>query len=430
MTQEFLDTAYRIGRQIADQAIWYGDRCNWTGSLPQEGVSGRVTLTEVALGPDLYGGTSGIAFFLAQLYAATGDEDIRRVTLGAIRQALSRADVSTETQISRLGLYGGRIGIALAVASVGAALSHWALLERATDLLAAADPAGAGAAEFDLVSGRAGTIIGLLALHELLHEEGLVEQAIRAADHLLEGVKPGAAWYSWTSPSFPKSRPLTGFSHGTAGAGYALCELSAVTGMASYGQAAQRAFDYERHLFDAEAENWPDLRGDRSRLQRSFATFWCHGAPGIALSRLRAHELSQDRMCRSEAITAIGTTHRAVTAAIASHRGNYSLCHGLAGNAEVLLHAARMLGGDRSQDRALALRIAELGREAYARSGSWPCGVTDGQTPNLFLGLAGTGLFYLRIHDPAVPSVLLPVPGAFAAAHRETEAPARADRSP
>ena len=151
MTQDFLDTAYRIGRQIADQAIWHSGRCNWTGSLPQEGASGRVAMTEVALGPDLYGGTSGIAFFLAQLYAATGDEDIRRVALGAIRQALSRVDVSTEAQLSNLGLYGGRGGIALAAASVGSALGDWALLEQAADVLPGTGPADAGAGGFDLV---------------------------------------------------------------------------------------------------------------------------------------------------------------------------------------------------------------------------------------------------------------------------------------
>ena len=39
----------------------------------------------------------------------------------------------------------------------------------------------------------------------------------------------------------------------------------------------------------------------------------------------------------------------------------------------------------------------------HARSGSWPCGVPDGQTPNLFLGLAGTGLFYLRIRRSGGP---------------------------
>jgi hypothetical protein len=40
----------------------------------------------------------------------------------------------------------------------------------------------------------------------------------------------------------------------------------------------------------------------------------------------------------------------------------------------------------------------------------WPCGVMDaGETPNLLLGLAGIGHFFLRLYDSAqVPTVLLP----------------------
>ena len=39
----------------------------------------------------------------------------------------------------------------------------------------------------------------------------------------------------------------------------------------------------------------------------------------------------------------------------------------------------------------------------------WPYGVTSGgETPNLMLGTAGIGYFYLRLYDAAaIPSVLL-----------------------
>jgi hypothetical protein len=41
----------------------------------------------------------------------------------------------------------------------------------------------------------------------------------------------------------------------------------------------------------------------------------------------------------------------------------------------------------------------------------WPCGVPEGgETPNLMLGIAGIGHFYLRLYDPRTPSILLLVP--------------------
>ena len=42
-----------------------------------------------------------------------------------------------------------------------------------------------------------------------------------------------------------------------------------------------------------------------------------------------------------------------------------------------------------------------------ARGASWPCGTRAGETPNLMLGLAGIGHFYLRLYEPSIPSVLI-----------------------
>jgi lantibiotic modifying enzyme len=42
----------------------------------------------------------------------------------------------------------------------------------------------------------------------------------------------------------------------------------------------------------------------------------------------------------------------------------------------------------------------------------WPCGAPGGaETPNLMLGLAGIGYFYLRLYDPIhTPSLLMVIP--------------------
>lgn len=74
-------------------------------------------LTYSTLGPDLYGGTSGVALFLAELAAVTGDELFRRTAIGTIAHALARApDLAVNLDCS---LYSGRVGIAVAAAAVG-----------------------------------------------------------------------------------------------------------------------------------------------------------------------------------------------------------------------------------------------------------------------------------------------------------------------
>jgi len=179
---------------------------------------------------------------------------------------------------------------------------------------------------------------------------------------------------------------------------------------------AEEAFGYERGLCNADARNWPDLRenatpGTPLDGGPSYTLQWCHGAPGMALSRLGTAELLGDPQIRSKAITALETTRDAASAEL--HTGNYSLCHGLAGNAEILIEGEPLLGGKAD---SLAHTIALAGIETYGHPGrSWPTGVPGGHTASLFLGLAGTAGFYLRLNNPAVPSVLLMRPGQFAA---------------
>jgi lantibiotic biosynthesis protein len=406
MTAAWLETARLIGAQIAEQAIWHQDRCNWVGASTGESPGGEPVLTYATLGADLYGGTAGIAVFLAELAAATGEADYRRTALGAIRHALAREPELPPTR--NLGLYTGRIGIALATARAGSLLAEDEMLERSRAMVRHLEGTGS---EFDLISGRAGTIVGLLALDDLLNEPGLLERASLFGEELIGlAVKKARSW-SWASPSGPNARHLLGFSHGASGAGYALCELAHATGDQEFQNAAEKAFSYERSLFDAREANWPDLRSAAPNASRpasaTFMTAWCHGAPGIALSRLRAYELTAEPAYRDEAIVAVATTHRHVRAVAESDAGNYSLCHGLCGNAEVLLHAKSVLGVGGESDENLALRVAETGIDDFVTPGaSWPCGTLGGQTPSLMLGLAGIGLFYLRLHDPSVPSIL------------------------
>jgi lantibiotic modifying enzyme len=112
--------------------------------------------------------------------------------------------------------------------------------------------------------------------------------------------------------------------------------------------------------------------------------------------------------CKEEAITALRTTRGMIEAALRSGIGNFSLCHGLMGNAEVLLYGRQVLGKGLANESALACDVAKAGVEIYAERGlPWPCGTAFGETPNLMLGLAGIGHFFLCLHDPTIPSVLL-----------------------
>jgi lantibiotic modifying enzyme len=190
-------------------------------------------------------------------------------------------------------------------------------------------------------------------------------------------------------------------------------ELTAATGERRFAKAATRGFDYEQSLYDRAAQNWPDLRElvpGRHASATSFATFWCHGGPGIALSRLTALERLGGSRWRSEAEAGLELTRANVERALKHGGSNFSLCHGLAGNAEILADGARVLGHGWERWTAVAAETGVAGAERYGASGPWPGGAGSHEAIGLMLGIAGIGYFYLRAAGAAVPSLLRPDP--------------------
>lgn len=418
-SESFLGIADELGRRLVRDAVWHGDQCNWLGaeSTGRSADSGGARLTYAALGPDLYSGTSGVALFLAELYAAAPASEARRTALGAMQHAIGHYDARVEK--SRLGFYTGGLGIVFAAARVGTLLGDEELLMRAARLLRECVQECPDNREYDLLSGDAGAIVALLILRQLSTDEPLLDLALKLGDRLLLEAHQSPRGSSWKSINQRYRYNLTGFSHGAAGIGYALLELYQATGDVNYLAGAEGGFAYERSWFNAEKGNWPDFREGGVRNGRRFrplaySTFWCHGAPGIGLSRLRACEILKDDVRKNEANTATSTTYAMLKAAIPAANVNFSLCHGLAGNAETLLSARQVLGQEWVDKSRLALEVAGAGIELSKRQGgAWACGVEHGETPSLLLGLAGIGYFYLRLHDPAVPSILMPRPEDF-----------------
>jgi type 2 lantibiotic biosynthesis protein LanM len=377
MNPEFLEIAHRIGARLCRDALWSEGRCNWTGQY----MDGE-TLAYAALGSAIYSGTSGIALFLWRLAEATGDRIVRLTAHAALRQALSTLPHPG------CGLYAGGLGILFAASQIHCECDDDALLRQAEP-----DPR-----TLDLIGGSAGAIAVLLHLYRARGGLRWLEAAARHGDLLLAEAERADNGWSWKTSH--GSRNLTGFSHGTAGIGWALCELWNATGEARFRAAALEAFRYERSCFNPSAPGWPDYRLDPP----TYPGVWCHGLGGIAFSRLRAWQLLGHDDLLEEARIALATVVDRLNL-----DASFCLCHGAGGNADLLLYAAHVLGKEHWRDRAIA-----LGREAAAyferRGQPWRCGLPESnEMPGLMLGMAGIGYFYLRLADPArIPTVLLP----------------------
>jgi len=404
----FLEQASALARRICRDAIWSDGSCNWIG--PFIDSSNIWDIRQRSFGPDLYSGTSGVALFLASIAKQAPERLVRKTAEGAARHAHRHAaDLSPALRAS---VYSGRIGIAWALIRIGELLDDPTWREKGIALLDGID-LGAADAGHDVMSGYAGAIPVLLELSRLYTRPAWVELASRWGDELERTATKSAEGWSWKMielPGQPAGRNLTGFSHGTAGIGWALFELFEVTREPRFQNAAEEAFRYERTHYSAENENWPDfrdfLRPPGSPDAPNFGTSWCHGAPGIALSRLRAWRLTGNPEALQEAEAAVRTTRRTLESPDAVKAG-FSLCHGCAGNADVLIEADRNLGAP--DLRAIAEAIGRLGIEQFeSQRLPWPCGLPGaGETTNLMLGTAGIGYFYLRLADPKTPTLLM-----------------------
>ncbi|MGH9401083.1 MAG: type 2 lanthipeptide synthetase LanM [Terriglobia bacterium] len=404
----FLEAADRIGNTLCRDALWAGSRCNWLGDS-MEGVQNSWKVVHRVFGPDLYGGTSGVSLFLARLFALTGDKPHRTAAEGGIGQALSRLEDINPG--ARIGFYSGLTGIAYALIETGEILDRPDFVAKALKLLEGLLRDDANSQGLDVVSGSAGAIPVLLKIFRAHPNDFLLELATRHAKRLLNTAEKDDTGWSWNTLQIPVERNLTGFSHGTAGIAWALLEIFRHTHEEAFRQAAEQALRYERHWFNSEQQNWPDFRSPsgpqaNSHAGPNFMTAWCHGAPGIGLSRLRAYQILGDLILRNEAEIALRTTEKALVQP--PGQGNYCLCHGLAGNAELLILASQVL---ENNDLIQGAEQTGLQGVSIYQKGNlpWPCGVLGGgETPNLMLGLAGIGYFYLRLYDPLKnPSILL-----------------------
>jgi type 2 lantibiotic biosynthesis protein LanM len=394
---KFLKAADYIGARLCRDAIWAGERCNWLGDS-MEHISDTWSIVHRALGPELYGGTSGIAFFLGQLFDVTREKIFGITAKGAIRQAISKlADFDSTASA---GFYSGQTGVAYVLFRLGEIFDDQEFIEQGLQVLQSLAEQDVKRQGLDVISGSAGAIPVLLDIQHRYPHEFILSLALKHGVHLLDTAQKNQHGWSWDTLSGQVYKNLTGFSHGAAGISWALLELYRETKQDRFLAAAEQGFMYERHWFNTQYQNWPDLRG-RPDSQGNFpcSIAWCHGAPGIGLSRLRAYRLLGDNTCLTEAEAAIRTTAVSLKQS-ANTVSDFSLCHGMSGNAELMIYASEVLSDQ--EYKALADEIGGKGVEHWINNNKpWSCGVPGGgETPNLMLGIAGIGYFYLRLYDP------------------------------
>ncbi len=352
------------------------------------------------LDESLYCGLGGVGLFLAALHRISGDPQHRTTALRVLSPLRRRLEGSGQGAQAMRKSIGGGDGLGSVVYSLVKA-SQWldepSLLESATQIAAFLTPAAIESDQtFDVLGGAAGTILGLLRLHEATQDKRALALAIACGHHLVQARSRASSGHLvWKSMP---AEPFSGFSHGAAGIAFALLQLHRVAEQASFLDAAREAIAYEQAVYLPVLEAAIQDKNTPSR-----AGTWCHGIAGMALVR-RAHlDLLDSPQTRREMQLAedIQLTDRP--------RLTDHLCCGDLGRVELLLAAGAL--SSRPEMLPLARRVAGGAMQRARRAGSYrlfAAGASEIFDPGLFLGLSGVGFSLLRAAYPdRLSSILL-----------------------
>ena len=364
----------------------------------------------------LYNGVAGIALFLADYSAVTGETRARVLAEGALAwcAAPARARLGEDTPMRgpgmRQSLLVGRTGLGLAWLHLAAATGQ-------EEHLAAARAIGDGVLAHGpgpfnlLLSGAAGEGHYLLRLLDATGDARYLEGAERWGDWLARQAvrdEHGLLWPARDPLAVapegtrfaggePPARYL-GFGVGAAGIGFFLARLHAATSRPAWGTLAREAADTLQRLARPAGEGlqWPgEPLGEPPR-----TTYcqWCRGAPGVGLFFCAAGRALAERAYRRTAERAGLATY-----ACGDMRKNPSVCHGLAGNAQLFLQLHLLTGHPDWLARA-----HEFARQALAyRTGGadgdiWAADEPGSTSPDLMCGAAGVGHFFLQLLEPVL----------------------------
>lgn len=404
LSAQDLETAVRIAFQLADEAVWSGDRCAFLGATAAAAIGQPAVYR--SFGGDLYEGSAGVARFLGLAARLTGDERLRRTALGALAHATART--------TGWSLFAGRTGVGFLALELARWLDMPALVPVGLEGIElgtaeALDRAGHG--PFDLLAGTAGVVHVLVGAIDYDIDGDWRRRAVTLGHALIASARRTDTGWSWPMmPSMPDH--LCGLAHGAAGVALAFTDLARLFPEESaWRDAAAQARAFERQWYSAAHGSWADLRSDTlGQGTRGFAYphFWCHGSVGIGHDRIAAAAAGlADPPAQADALAALAGARAAAERILAGPAGpgagfeaNGSQCHGLGGMIDLFAEAWTM-----DPDPALISLCRSL--TAFVRNDAgperrWRCGVLGGgQAPGLMLGLAGIGWAHLRAWNPA-----------------------------
>ncbi|KAL1219392.1 LanC-like protein GCL2 [Cardamine amara subsp. amara] len=328
----------------------------------------------------LYSGTLGAAFLLFRAYQVTRNANDLSLCLQIVK-ACDAASVSSGDVTficGRAGVCG--LGAVAAKLSGEEELLNYYLAQFRQIRLSSDLPN-------ELLYGRVGYLWACLFINKYIGKETLSSATIRevAQEIIKEGrsmAKKGSSplMFEWYGERY------WGAAHGLAGIMHVLMDVQLKPDEAEDVKGTLKYMIKNRF----PSGNYPPSEEDK---RRDVLVHWCHGAPGIALTLVKAAEVFGDR----EFLEA-----GAAAAEVVWNRGllkRVGICHGISGNAYVFLALYRATGRSEYLYRAKAFAsfLLDRGHKLLAKGE-----MHGGDSPySLFEGVGGMAYLFLDMVDPS-----------------------------
>ncbi len=393
----------QIAEEICNQAFWYEDRCNWTGIFYNSYIANAEKILR-ALPINFYEGSAGIAFFLSASYNYFGLEIFRKTAIGAWQKTKGQfGDFNKD----KIGFHEGLAGIAYGMVQSGKWLNDTQLVEEGLELIKSLFQ-NIENATFDIMTGCSGYIVSLSAIEKITKDKSLINLIQQSGNYLLKSGVVNNNQISW--PEKITGNPqLTGYSLGISGVIHALSEVYYYTKDPETLNSIKMAIKYENDFLEMKFNNWQDLRlkqnsGKKYISKKSLygSIFWCHGAIGITLSRLRSFLLTNDHDSYDDAIIGIN----AINAKEKLETKTHTLCHGAVGGLYAIESFKKQKNMPLDFDRFLINNTQITEAVVENKIPDFKDYLLN--NPSLFLGKAGIAYYYLSLLDKKMPNIFVP----------------------
>lgn len=215
----------------------------------------------------------------------------------------------------------------------------------------------------------------------------------QSINYLVTNSKNWNSKEAWKSDINPDNH-LNGMSHGISGIIYSLFKANQFYNNSDLNLMIQKAIQIENN--GIVGNNWIDLRSRQNRIEKGFPdpVHWCHGAPGIGLSRIILNKIFNTE--RDIELSKLATLEHGIG-------GSDCLCHGSLGNLDLFI--TDYLYNNNLKSLEVARKIAT----ELCQKNNWICGIPQKVTVFGFMtGLSGIAYELMRIIYPEkIPSILL-----------------------